>query len=371
MSSIALKYWYKPSLALGVYTFQSNRLATYESMLGFIEKGGSATTPRVQEIFENWAARDRKRMETRHLVFSAIATRISRGGVSVAQAMRPFISSQEYLILAAGETNDDLPKALQLIIRNIQASSGMLESIFNALAQPAMGLSMVVLLSFFFGAILWPDLLRAIPPKFWPAWTLPCINAQIWFAKNWYTFLSFFVLVAIYYRTRDRWTGKSRDFFDKLPPWSIHKGEQAASFLGVIASLIEAGRTVRESLVDIRDKSDPYMRWQVSRIIARYDTSGKDAMSSLRTGLFNTMILDRIEDASTGRDFGATLAYTGNTALKVVMRIVNTQAQSAGLALTALIGLAFFYIAAVTTFGIQEATDGLLKGMQGVGGISM
>ncbi len=365
MSLIPLRFWTNPALALGVFTFQNNRLATYESLLGFLENRDNAATIRVQETFDTWAKRDRARMETRHLVFGAIARRLKIGGATVAGAMRPFITTEEYLIISAGETNGKLAEALRLLIRNVSANQGMLSSVFSALAQPALGLITLLILSYVFGKSLWPDLMRAIPPKFWPSWALPCIDAQIWFAKHWYVLFVLAGLVAAYYITLNKWVGKSRDWADKLPPWSINKGKQASAFLGVMSALIEAGRTVGEAFVDIRDKSDPYMRWQITRILTRYAVAGKDAMSCLRTGLFNPMILDQVEDASSGREFGPGLAHAGSVALQTVLRVVNAQAQAAGVTLTATVGLVFLYITAVTTIGIQEATDSLIRGVGG------
>lgn len=365
MSLISLKFWKKPGLALGTWTFQNNRLATYESLISMIDTKGLTTRARVQDIFEKWAMRDRARHETRHLVFSAIASRLARGGATIADAMRPFISDEEFLIFSAGEASGDFPKSLALVVRNIHANEGMMDDVTDALLQPAGGFATILFLSFWFGVSLWPEFLRNIHLKYWPEWTLPLIYFQIWFGKYWYSIVAALGLVVLYYRSRDRWTGRVRDWFDVLPPWSIHKGKQAASFLGVVSSLINSGRTVREAMVDIREKSSPYMRWHVGRIINRYDTSGKDGLVALRTGLFNVMILDRIEDASTGRDFGATLAYAGETSLKTVLRIVNKQAKMAGTVLLGIVGSLMIYLTLVTVFGVQDATDALIKAVGG------
>lgn len=366
-----LAFWRSPSLALGAFTFTNNRLATFESLLESLENRVSASTVTLQQLFEKWAARDKKRMESRHLVFTAIASRLARGGSTFAKALRPFVSNDEFLIIASGETNGDLAKALRLVVRNIQATDSMADSIASALAQPAIGVASVLMMSFGFGKGLWPDFLRGIPERFWPAWTMPCIQSQMWFATYWYSLFALFALVGLYYLSRDRWTGKSRDWADKLPPWSIYKGRQAANLLGVMSALIQSGRTVREAFVLVQDMSAPYMQWHMARIIMRYDVSGEDSLSSLKTGLFNALILDRIEDAAAGRDFGGTLSYVGDNALKVILRIVNRQAQASGLVLSALVGIAFFYIVSVSVFGIQDASETFIKTLSGAGGSAM
>lgn len=360
MSGSALSFLHNPALAMGVMTFQNNRLDTYESLIEALENRDTSTN-RIQKIFETWAARDKKRMESRHLVYTAVATRLARGGATVAQALKPFVSDDEFLIISSAQSNGDLPKALRLVVRNIIATNTMKDKAGEELRQPALGVLLLLGLSYGYGRGLWPDFIRAMPLKYWPAWTIPCIDFQSWFATYWYSVFVVVLLVAVYYWTRDRWTGRSRDWADKLPPWSIHKGRKAANFLGITSALLQSGKPVRQAMVEIRDLSEPYMRWQVTRMIAKYDVSGENAISSLKTGLFNPLILDRIEDAQAGRDFSKALAHVGDGALTIVMRVVNKQATASAMLLMTLVGIGFFYFVAVTVIGIQEATDAFMK----------
>jgi type II secretory pathway component PulF len=256
-----------------------------------------------------------------------------------------------------------------LVVRNIIATNSMKDKVFESLSMPVLGIITLLGLSYGYGRALWPDFMRTLPLKYWHGWAIPCIEFQTWFATYWYSLFALVLVVGAYYWSRDRWTGPSRDWADKLPPWSIHKGRKAASFLGITSALLQAGKPVRAAMVAIKELSDPYMRWQVSRMIAKYDVSGENALSSLRTGLFNPMILDRIEDASAGRDFAKALSHVGDNALTVVMRVVNKQATASSMLLMGVVGVAFFYFFAVTIIGIQDATDAYVK--VNSGGVSM
>lgn len=364
MSAIALSFWYNPALALGVMTFQNNRLDTYESLIDILDNRDTSTA-RVQKIFETWAERDKARMETRHLVYSAIAARLARGGLSFAEAIKPFVSNEEFLIINSAKANGNLLVALRLLVRNINANASMKDEAFKALQLPATGIFLLLALSIGFGRAMWPDFMRILPKKYWPEWAMPAINFQIWLGEHWYAIGVVAVIVFLYYWSRDRWTGKTRDWADKLPPWSIYKGKQASSFLGVMSALIQAGKTVREGMSDVEKLASPYLKWQVGRMIARYDIAGDKPLLALRTGLFTPMLVDRVEDSSASRDFAKALAHVGDAALMLVLRVVNNQARAAAGVLMFIVGLGFIYFYAVVIIGIQEANESYIKVLGG------
>lgn len=364
MSANPLSFWYNPALALGVMTFQNNRLDTYESLIDILDNRDTSTA-RVQKIFETWAERDKARMETRHLVFSAIASRLARGGLSFAECIKPFVSNEEFLIINSAKANGNLVVALRLLVRNINANASMKDEAFKALQLPATGILMLIALSVGFGRAMWPDFMRILPPKYWPTWSMPAINFQLWLGEHWYAISFAALIVFAYYWTRDRWTGKSRDWADKLPPWSIYKGKQASSFLGVMSALIQAGKTVREGMKDIENLADPYLKWQVARMVARYDIAGDKPMLALRTGLFTPMLVDRVEDSSASRDFARALSHVGDAALELVLRVVNRQAKAAAGLLMFFVGAGFIYFYAVVIIGIQEANESYIRVLGG------
>ncbi len=360
-----MNFFSNPALWLGALSFRANRLESYEALEESLLDRARAAPVTLRKTFERWAERDLARGDLRGQVFAQIERRLSKGGNTFATAIRPFVPDDEFLILSSGDLQGDVKNALGLVIRNIKAKASMNETLRSAMLQPAMGLVALLGLSFFSGIYLWPEFLRAIPRKFWPGWTLPCVDVQLWLVKHWYVMLAGLVLVGLYYFTLSRWTGKSRDFFDRFPPWSIYKARQASSLLGVLAALVGSGRTVRQSFVLVQDLGSPYMAWHLRRMLRRYDASGEDAMSSMRTGFFSKLVVDRVEDAAGGRTFEKTLSYVGENSMKVILRIVSAQAQTASMAFMLVIGVLFVYINIVSVFGIQEAADAYIARVGG------
>lgn len=346
-----------PQLWLGTLSFQSNRIDTYESLHAAVsDQVGHSPVP-LTERFKAWAERDLKRKDPRGLVFAHVQRRLQLGGTSLGTALRPFVPQDEFLILASSDRHANLRYCLELVIRNIAATKTMSDSMRAAFMQPMVGLVAIVVLSAVFGLYLWPDFLRAVPRPFWPTWTLPCIEAQVWFVRHFWILGVFPAIWLMHRFFLSRWTGPSRVWFDKLPPWSIYKSEQAASFLGVISALVSSGHTVRESLVMIRNLANPYMRWHLNRIIARYDRAGSDSISALRTGLLSQAILDRVEDAAAGRQFDEVLRHVGENSMRLIVEKVKDQAKWANLIFMAIVGALFIYVSMVSSLGVQEATD--------------
>lgn len=353
-----------PAMWIGAMTFRSNRLDIYEQLLAKLDGVGRAAVQSVPEIFGEWALREKKRGDLLAIVYDFIRRKTSNG-ISLAESLRPFIDNDEYLILAGGEVRGDLVNSIRALLANVEARQNMFEAVVAAMWMPVLGLLSLVALSVGFGMFLWPEFTRAIPDQYWPAWTKPCINVQLWMGKNWMWMSIIFVLFWLYMATLDRWTGRSREFFDRLPPWSIHKGRLAANVLGAMAALVGAGLSVREAFVMIRDRASPYMRWHLNRIIRRYDSPGTEGVAALRTGLFSRRMMDRVEDAASGRSFDETLKDVGTRSLKLVVRTLKAQAVASSAVMFISVGVLFIYVTAVVVLGIQDATDLFTKSLSG------
>lgn len=349
-----------PVLWLAAISLRLTREDLYRSLIDKLDTSAGASIERLDEIFEQWARRDRERNDSRAPVMGYIHRQLENGQ-SLASAMRPFIPVDESLIIESGEIRGRLAEALELAVRNLEASSKMRSSVASAMAQPVLGLSSLLILSVVLGVFMWPDILRGVPLHFWPDWTHPAIKSQLWLGERWPWLVALSIPVGLYLFSLDRWTGKLRTWVDRLPPWSIHRSQLAATFLGVLAALVESGNTVRESLVLMRERSSPYMAWRITQVIRRLDSGGNEGVKALRTGFFSRQIMDRVEDASTNRSFGLTLRHVGTRATHMIIKAVEIQANGANLVFILIVGAIFLYTTGVIVFGMQEATEALTK----------
>ena len=95
------------------------------------------------------------------------------------------------------------------------------------------------------------------------------------------------------------------------------------------------------------------------------ESSGSDGIKSLDVGLFNMVIMDRIEDASASRGFDETLTYIGTTALDSVIDRVKGAVAAFVATLVAVNGLCMLYFTAVQVIGIQIALNEFMAAQGG------
>lgn len=357
-----------PSLWFGAVTFRANRLDIYESLIAKLDLRGRSATQTVTEVFDEWARREHKRGETLGFVYSHVQRRTSTGA-SLADALKPFVDNDEYLILVGGEARGDLLYALHALRTNIEAKRQMADVVLAAMWMPMAGLCSLLVLSIGMGIYLWPSFVRAIPAPFWPEWTRPCIAVHLWMGKHWPAGAGLLLLAMAYSATKDRWTGRIRQVFDWAPPWAVYKGRIAANTLSTLAALVGTGMSVREAVVTMRDHAAPYLAWHLSRIIRRYDANADDGIAALRAGLFSVRMMDRLEDASAGRSFDETLREVGTRSMALVIRALRAQTATAATLVMWLVISLFFYVTAVTVFGIQEATEAQISSVGGANAV--
>ena len=200
-------------------------------------------------------------------------------------------------------------------------------------------------------------MLHIINESFWPEWALPLIRFEVFFAAHWQLSALIILVVAIYWWSIPRWTGRVRSAFDKIPPWSTYRDRQAASFLGTLGGLLNAGMELDAALVRIERGADPWLKWHVKQIRKRLLRAGHNPISSLNTGLFATSLMDMIEDAARTRSCDSTLTHLGTSALPIIVSKVKKMAAITGTLLSIFTGLLFMYQVAVQQSATNTATS--------------
>lgn len=348
------------SLYMAKNAFMNERSEIYELLHANFSESGSGRISTIREMFDAWSARENSRKNDIGLVHRAIVKRLDNGQ-SFSKAIAPFIPKEESLILEAGEASGRLVNALQSVQQQNKAGSEINSLVTGALAEPAMSLLSIGLTSWFCGSSLWPEMIKVVPEEFWPGWSIPLIHFEIAFATHWQILGSLVVVAWLYIYSIPRWTGHVRSIFDKIPPWSIYRDRQSASFLGVLGGLLSSGMELDSAMARIAKSCDPWLSWHINQIRKRLAVAGANPLSALNTGLFSSKIMDMIEDAARNRSFDTTLAHLGTDALPVIIRKVKTMAAVTGTFLTIATGLLFVYQVAVQQSATTTATNNFTK----------
>lgn len=317
MKSIAL--W------LGTREWMDTRVDYFESLhLQLSRTSGEKVL--LHHQIEAWAERDKSRKNPRYLVFAHVAKKMRDGGSSFAHALRPFIPSDEYLLLQSAEYNGDLAGTLRLVVDTIASKGSMRATVAEALASGFSGLATNWITAVLSGMYLWPEFLGLAPIQYWPLWSVPLLKFQLFAAEHWIVLtLGLLVWIPAYFVAAPRWTGRGRTFADKFPPFNVYKGLQAVSLLSALSALVQGGVHVRHALIQIAEITPPYLQYHVNRMVRKYDGSGENAIESIRTGLFSTAMQDRIEDAARGQSFDAVLKQVGSRSSALLHRLLKQQ----------------------------------------------
>lgn len=351
-----IKVWFAKQAFLKV------RADIYENLAAQLSNAGSRRVETLPEVFGAWAKRDAARRLNVATVYKAIEQRL-RKGQTFSQALKGFVPSDEAMLLDAGEASGRLPEAFHAVLMAQGAKEEMRGAMAGAMAQPIFNFLGLIVSSVALGKMLWPDLMATFAERYWPAWCLPMIHFDLWVASNWFILFFGLALLPIYYVTLPSWTGRSRQLFDHLPPWSLYRDRNASSLLVIFAGLIRAGLTVDESIKRISKTATPYMRWHLSLMGKRMKIHGNDPIKTFQTGLFSQAILDRLGDSLRTRSPDEALSMMGEKSLKAILKLVKQSAAVANSMCMLLIGALFAYSIAVQVIGAQDASSKFVNEM--------
>ena len=336
--------------------FMKVRMAVYENLYAQISDTTSRSKETYAQLFLRWAERDKKRAQGSWRAYAHISRRLA-AGESFAKAMRPFVPSEEYMMILAGEEAGKLGDVFKAIAAQGTVIKDIRSAMVGALSEPIAMFIGFLGMSIFFGFSLWPLFNRQINPKYWDNWALPLVNGQLWYADNWWWTTAIMIgLVCLTFWSRPHWTGRLRTFADNFPPWSIYRDLMAVQTLIILAALIKAGLTLEMAIERVTPGSALYLRWHLSAMKRRDRAANATIVKTFSTGLFSNYVIDRIADASQGRDLDQVMVFIAETSLASISKSLITKAKLMNMAGVGLVSMFFVYMSAVQVIGIQNAT---------------
>ena len=206
-------------------------------------------------------------------------------GKSLAASMNGWISTSEEMIIEAGELSDKLAKSLDGALHADRAASGIKRAVTVGLAYPALLLLALIGILWGFSKEIVPTFATILSPEKWTgnAAILHSVSGHVveWLPLIGVLMLGVGVLVVI---SLPNLTGSTRRYLDHLPPWSIYKTIQGASFMMAMGGFISAGASVSESLRRMVGVGTPYFRERVSGILARVNMGRNLGQAMIEAG---------------------------------------------------------------------------------------
>jgi hypothetical protein len=343
--------------------FLDAREELYEKLIEELDKDGAKRNETMPALFFAWGERERKRNRWLASSYISIANKMADDGKTLSETLEHLVPFEERMVIWGGEQQGELVPSLHQALRIKRTLEEMKTNSRAAQQQPAFAAFNFFTTSFVMGTWAWPEMIRSIPFSYWPAWTVPSVQMDLAFAKNWPVLGLIVPGLYIYFYTLSRWTGKRRQFFDKVYPWSMYRAEQENVLLTTVAGLLNNKFTVAHACEQVRIRSTPYLRWHLNRIVPQITALGDDALKAFDTGLISRSVMDRLEDAKRTRDLDKTIQHVGDKALAATVRVAKRYAQMVSVLATLVFVTFFMYSAAVQLIGTQTASNAMAAKM--------
>jgi len=232
-------------------------------------KAGVPLATTLDTLWQMYSKNGKKPKEPLAMMIKQWRDRLNQGK-SLAEAMHGWISLPEELIVEAGEQSEKLADALDDALKAEGASKQIRKAIIGGLAYPVVLLLALVFILVGFSYEIVPTFASLLPVDQWTG-APATMYAVSQFVTNWLAVIGivFGGLVTAAFLSLPILTGPTRKFFDYLPPWSIYKIIQGASFMIAMRGFIAAGVPVPDALRKINMIGNGYMRERVNAILTK------------------------------------------------------------------------------------------------------
>ncbi len=249
-------------------------------------------------------------------------------GESFARALRGWVPFREILMLSVGDVSR-LELALIHVIKVAEGSEKIIAPLISAFAYPLFLLVLTFLILIMVAVYLVPPLLDAAGKDIiWSgvAGTLVGVSDKI--ATYWWVFpIGFGSLFSFMGISLAFWTGKLRNVFDKVPPWSLYRLFTGVSWILSLSALTKSGIPITKGMASLRDDATPYLRERIDGALD-YMSEGENLGSALKHTGFNFPDKETIGDLEIYAEldsFEDTLEQIGNDYLNdAISRIQST-----------------------------------------------
>lgn len=247
-------------------------------------RAGVPINTSLEMLWKLYSKGGRKPKEPLAQMVAEWQTRLNQGK-TLAGSMHGWISIPEEMIIEAGEEADNLARALEDALAADGASRGIRKAILSGLAYPAVLFLALIGILWGFSVEIVPTFETILPARSWTG-NAAFMYGVSQFVTTWLPLLGMVTIGAIsaMLLSMPVLTGPLRKYLDYLPPWSIYKITQGASFMIAMRGFVSAGTTVPEALRNMLKIGNPYFRERVGATLGRMSMGRNLGEAMLETG---------------------------------------------------------------------------------------
>jgi type II secretory pathway component PulF len=260
---------------------------------------------------------------------------------SLSRALRGSgIPDSEIMVVAAGESGAALPENLRFLAKTVREIAQMKRLVVSAMIGPTIIFVVMAGLLYGFAYHFLPVLAQVFPVAKWPA-SGQRLYAVAQFVTSYglLVVLGIIALVALVGWSFNHWIFSGRRRLDDFLPYSLFRAYSGSITLVSLASLLNAGNSLVESIESVGRFSGRWVKWHMRTIIRRLDAYSASPGKAFDTGLLPRRALNRVIDRAERSNFGAAVQSIGFSVIADIRKEIEAGAKSLNTVMLVLAGL--------------------------------
>lgn len=271
-------------------------------------------------------------------------------GANFNTAIKGWVPESELNLIAAGEDGNGIEKGLGEAIKFATSSQKIKKTIISGAAYPTVLFLLVLGFIAMFSLQLAPTYLGLLPIERWPTVGYYFYYFSKFLVDYWFilggSLISFIYFIA---KTIPTWTGRTREYFDKLPPWSVYKVYQSSAFLISLSSMMQSSITLNDALKRIKKTSSAWVGYYIDEMLKNLRRGGTRFGQHLDVGLLDDETAgDVIDYSDLGNNFEEAIYTIGEQNLEDNIEKITLQMNIAKNLMIMFVGVTIALIYATT-----------------------
>lgn len=282
-------------------------------------------------------------------------SRSLQNGNPFSVALEGWAPASERLMLSVGDVSH-LEGALENLIKVTEGTTKMKQPLVSAISYPMFLSMMTVLIIYAIGVYMVPPMMSAAPNTRWTGSARDLVQLSVWIQKNW--LLAFSFLPAVFfliYLTLGRWKGRTRSWFDNVPPWSLYRIFVGVTWMLAMAALVRAGTPVSQALRSLRHDASPYLLYRIDSALVFINNGDNlgEALNKTELGFPDKEIIGDLRIYSEMDNFQGALDQMANEWLENSVTGISQKAAVLNMVATLFVSGAIAW-AVMGTFSMQD-----------------
>jgi type II secretory pathway component PulF len=189
---------------------------------------------------------------------------VMKNGRKLSEAAKEWVTTEEAMLLMAGEQSGTLPEAMASVVTVTKSKKSIQSAIFGGVAYPFFLVLMSFGVMYLFNFKIIPAFTRAVRGESWIGMAKTMVDASA-FAQNWLHWIAVALIVCIvaFFVSLPIWSGPSRTYIDRFPPYSIYRVMQGSSWIIALSALIQAGVRIDSALAQLSTSASPWAKVRI------------------------------------------------------------------------------------------------------------